>query len=489
MKDWNSITVDRYYDNLNLNNNVGIGILDISRDISNKFVQKRSFDMTYFYINRMIKVGMCSYLGFYNKVETILEEAIKKNKDYAMIAAQGLLLFRGPSLIQISLEYAEKNKDFFVVGHIIDKKKQHDLNADSYPGLHRQYLFVNLRKWVELGKPTFDEIGVYRDRKPILSNYKFSDDTVHSEYTPAWIKSDIGESEYSTTGDGSNWIDIALRNNIKIDNLDNDMRDCKIFLYPYNESDKLKTAWLDKSKDDGLNQSQKAWIRKLGYQEKIEKDRVYAFNTETLSGEGVRTNGKPIDHLFSAAAGFKPLAILNANGFHEGTTVHYFDWCEASINYKKKLLNTWNGCNLDQWLLEHDLDFNFASTYRGNYKQFWDQELKDFGGEAVFRKLWNRYKSLKHEFYVIDIVSNPYQLFDKINNVHGTKVLWTTNIWSSEMLHWNTEPEELEKKWKIFEKLIPKDLILYGHDYVAMDMHKRIRDGNPTTHPRFQTLY
>ena len=40
MKDWNSITVDRYYENLNVHNEVGIGILDISRDISNKFVQK-----------------------------------------------------------------------------------------------------------------------------------------------------------------------------------------------------------------------------------------------------------------------------------------------------------------------------------------------------------------------------------------------------------------------------------------------------------------
>jgi hypothetical protein len=489
MKDWNSITVDRYYENLNIDNKVAVGILDISRDIPNKFVQKRTFDMTYFYINRMIKMGMCSYVGFHNKVETILEEAIKKEKDYAMIACQGLLLFRGPSLVQKSVEYAEKNPQFFVVGHIMDKKKQHYLTTGSYPGLHRQYLFVSLSKWIELGKPSFDEIGVYQDRKPMLQNFEYSEETVHSDYTPAWIKQQEGQQEYSVTADGSNWIDIALKNNIQIDNLDNDMRDCKVFLYPYNQSNQLEIAWLDKTKEENLNQSQKAWIRKLGYQEEIEKDRVYAFNTETLSGEGVRTNGKHIDHLFSAAAGFKPLAILNANGFNNGTTVHYFDWCEASINYKKKLLETWDGYDLDKWLLENDLHFNFASTYRGNYKQFWEQELKEFGGSLAFQRLWDRYKKLKHEFYVIDIVSDPNQLFDKINTVHGTKVLWTTNIWSSEMLHWNVEPEVLEEKWKTFEKLIPEDLVLYGHDYVAMDMNTRVRNGNATTHPRFQTLY
>ena len=140
MKDWNSITVDRYYENINIENKVGIGILDISRDIPNKFLQKRTFDMTYFYINRMIKMGLCSYVGMHKTVKEILELSIIEGKQYCMIACQGLLLFRGPSLITQSLEYAEKNKDFFVVGHIMDKKKQHYLTQGAYPGLHRQYL-------------------------------------------------------------------------------------------------------------------------------------------------------------------------------------------------------------------------------------------------------------------------------------------------------------------------------------------------------------
>jgi hypothetical protein len=38
MKDWNSLSVDRYYEDLSNNNEVGIGILDISRDIESEFV-------------------------------------------------------------------------------------------------------------------------------------------------------------------------------------------------------------------------------------------------------------------------------------------------------------------------------------------------------------------------------------------------------------------------------------------------------------------
>tara|TARA_B110000495_G_scaffold76040_1_gene65193 strand:+ start:347 stop:1846 length:1500 start_codon:yes stop_codon:yes gene_type:complete len=487
MKDWNSITVDRYYEQLRVPSTVAIGILNISRDINSKIVNKRTLDMTYFYINRMVKAGLCDYIGSHNSVKDILDEAVQKGKKYCMIACQGLLLFRGQSLIVQSLEYAKKNPNFFVIAHVMDKKGQHHFTTNAYPGLHRQYLFVNLDTWNNLGKPPFDEIGFFWDRKQNLKNYKLSAETIHSNYTPAWIESAKGSTKHVITSDGSNWIDIACKKNIRIDNLDNDMRACKVFLYPYSDTEKLESVWYNKQSstvDKLTNQSQRGWIRKLAYQEEIEKDRVYAFNTETLSGEGVRTT-KPIDALFSAAAGFKPLAILNANGFHEGTQIHYFDWCEASLNYKKHLLETWDGYDLHEWLLEHDLEYNFSSAYRGNYESFWQQEVAEHGGREAFKTLWDRYKNLKHEFHIIDIVNESSKLFDKISSITGTTVLWTTNIWSSEMLHWNIEPEVLEEKWKAFELLIPEDLILYGHDYVAVDMRERVRNGKQTTHPRF----
>ena len=191
-----------------------------------------------------------------------------------------------------------------------------------------------------------------------------------------------------------------------------------------------------------------------------------------------------IDHLFSAAAGFKPLAILNANGFHEGTTVHYFDWCEASLNYKKHLLETWDGYDLDVWLTENDLKYNFSSTFRGNYKKFWEQELKEFGGSLRFQSLWDRYRKLKHEFHVIDIVNDSDKLFEQVNKYHGTRVLWTTNIWSSEMLHWNIQPEDLETLFLKFKAQVPNDLIVYGHDYCGIDLNDSV-NGN-FTHVRYK---
>ena len=72
--------------------------------------------MTYFYINRMLKMGLCSYVGHHKTVKEILELAIIEGKKYCMVACQGLLLYRGPSLVQKSVAYAENNPQFFVIG-------------------------------------------------------------------------------------------------------------------------------------------------------------------------------------------------------------------------------------------------------------------------------------------------------------------------------------------------------------------------------------
>jgi len=486
MIDHNSLIAnERYFENTN-DISIGIGILDISRDIPNHFVRKRCFDMTYWMVNQSCKQNLCYYRGFDAKIENLLNLSIEAGDKICIIAAQGLMAPKLYKIIKKSQKYLLDNPNFFVIGHIMARK-------DRYPGLHRQLLIVNLDTWKNLNSPIFYERGIFWDRKVTYSNFELSKDTLSADYTPAWIKGANGKKEWTEVDDGSNWIDIACSNNIRIDNLDFEMRECKAFLYPYDNTDLLEKAWKDlqneKLIDSITNYTQRAWLRKLAYQEKIEKDRVYAYNTERLSGEGVRTK-KPIDSIFSAAAGFKTIMLLNNNGFHDNTIVNYYDWCSASLNFKKELLQTWNGIDFDKWLNKNDLKYNFASTYRKNYKQFWDQEIeKEFGSIDNFKNLWNNYSKLKHNFFVIDIVNEPEKLFIEISKQDGVKVLWTTNIWTTMMLHWNLDPEIIEKKYLKFESLIPKDLVLFGHDYLANDLAERICDNLKETHPRFETIY
>lgn len=484
MRDWNSITYDRYLSDDKLETPVGYGILDISRDIDSSMLRKRTFDMTFWMVNQSLKNGVGSYRGYSDKVENILQKSLDDGDEICVIQCQGMMSYRLSHIVRLSIDYFKKDPNKFVIGHIMARK-------DRYPGLHRQMLIVNLKVWEKLGKPPYLEQGFFWDRKRKYKNFQLSDNKISAEYTPDWIAPLDGESDYYYTEDGANWIDIALRNNILIDNLDLEMRECKVFLYPYEDTQQLEKVWnnlLDETEVDKLeNFSARAWIRKLAYQEFIEKDRVYAFNTERLSAEGIRSPG-PIDSLFSAAAGFKPLALLRNNGFHENTIIHYYDWCQASLTFKKHLLETWDGVDLHKWLLKHDLKYNLSSTYRGNYEEFWKKEIyNEFESPEEFKKLWDRYQKLEHHFHVIDIVFEPEKLFDLINKSIGNNVLWTTNIWASLQLHWNVEPEELERRWLIFESLVPDDLILYGQDYLARDMRKRIREGLVLTHPRYHS--
>lgn len=477
---------ERYFDSSQVDIKVGAGILDISRDIPNTFVRKKCFDMTYWGVNQGVKQGLCFYRNFRSSVKEILTESLNSGDDICIIVAQGLMIHRMYKIVNKSVDYFKKNKDFFVLGHIMARK-------DRYPGLHRQILVVNLKVWDIFGRPEYLEQGYFWDRKPEYPNYTLSDETLSADYTPAWITGAPGSQKYSIVEDGANWVALACEKNIKIDNLDFEMRECKAFLYPYEDPDLLEKAWKnlqDENLIDSIkNYTQRAWLRKLAYQEFIEKDRVYAYNTERLSGEGVRSPGA-VDSIFSAAAGFKTIALLRNNGFHENTVVNYYDWCDSSIKFKKHLLESWDGVDFDKWLLEHDLEYNFSSTYRGNYSEFWQKELdKEFGSADAFKELWDRYRKLKHNFFVIDLVNEPEKLFAEIKKYEGNIVLWTTNIWPTMMLHWNVDIDIIEQKYLNFEKMVPDNLILYGQDYLANDLSDRIRNKKTETHPRFLTKW
>lgn len=483
MKDYNSISKeDRYFNSNSIDVSIGVGILDISRDIQNNFIRKKSFDMTLWMIRESLSREICSYSGFNHSVKKILEESIKNGNDLCIILAQGMMAPKLYKIITKVSQYYTQNPNFFVMGHIMAKEGR-------YPGLHRQMLVVNLKKWKQLESPEFEEQGFFWERVKHYSNYKLSEETLSADYTPAYIEKASGEQEVYVVEDGSNWIDIACRNNIRVDNFSFEIRDCKAFLYPYDNPDRLEYVWNnlqdEKEIDKIENYTQRAWIRKLAYQEHIEKNRVYAFNTESLSSEGVRCTG-PIDAIFGAAAGFKTLKLLDNNGFHDSTIVNYYDWCDASLKFHKHLIDTWNGLDFDEWLLKNDLQYNFANIYRANYTKFWEQEIeKEFGSKTDFKKLWDRYVKLQHNFFVIDLVNEPQKLIDEINKQTGTKVLWTTNIWPTMMLHWNMDIDIIEEKYLKFEKSLPNDIILYGQDYLANDIRHRIDNDTQLTHFRY----
>jgi hypothetical protein len=135
-RDHNSITAgERYFETKDINASIGIGILDISRDIPNHFVRKNCFDMTYWMVNQSVKLNLCEYRGFSHKVSSILQASKDAGDQICVIAAQGLMAPKLYKIVHKTAEYYKKNPDFFVMGHIMARD-------DRYPGLHRQLLIV-----------------------------------------------------------------------------------------------------------------------------------------------------------------------------------------------------------------------------------------------------------------------------------------------------------------------------------------------------------
>ena len=236
MRDYNSISEgERYFNTAQVDIPVGVSMLDISRDIPNYFVREQCFSMTHWMINQSVKQNLCEYRGFNHSVKELLLASKRAGDKVCIILAQGMMAPRLYKIINKTATYFRENPNFFVVGHIMAKQER-------YPGLHRQMLIVNIETWERLGEPEFLEQGFFWDRIPTYPNYTLSEETMSADYTPAWIAPSSGTQKCSVVEDGSNWIALALENNIVIDNLDFEMRECKAFLYPYEDSDLLEKA-------------------------------------------------------------------------------------------------------------------------------------------------------------------------------------------------------------------------------------------------------
>jgi len=165
MKDYNSISKeDRYFNSNSIDVSIGVGILDISRDIQNNFIRKKSFDMTLWMIRESLSREICSYSGFNHSVKKILEESIKNGNDLCIILAQGMMAPKLYKIITKVSQYYTQNPNFFVMGHIMAKEGR-------YPGLHRQMLVVNLKKWKQLESPEFEEQGFFWERVKHYSHH------------------------------------------------------------------------------------------------------------------------------------------------------------------------------------------------------------------------------------------------------------------------------------------------------------------------------
>jgi hypothetical protein len=187
----------------------------------------------------------------------------------------------------------------------------------------------------------------------------------------------------------------------------------------------------------------------------------------------------PVSVLYSVAAGLKPNRILETHGFDERTRVVFFDYSREGLLFRQMLHEEWDGRDYPGYLrgvfarrpgethyylwpgaAPEDLDWNEMG-------RLWAAELARWGGEEALASHWSRYRALRHEYRLCNILSQTDDLLEAIEDRPGA-VVWWSNAFATVF---SAMRYSLEEKRRIYDRWVdglarkaPR-ILLYGSDH------------------------
>jgi len=188
----------------------------------------------------------------------------------------------------------------------------------------------------------------------------------------------------------------------------------------------------------------------------------------------------PLSALYSVAAGLKPNRLLQTHGFDARSHVVYFDYSEQALEFRRLLLDDWDGRDYPSFLRRlfrhlppstthyflwpgatpEDLDWQVM-------ERLWQGELDRWGGEDAVHDHWSRYRSLPHRFLRCNVLTAWRALLDCIEPGSGGAIWWS-NVFCTTHSAWHYT---LEQKQMIYEDWIralaakAPDILVYGSDH------------------------
>jgi len=292
----------------------------------------------------------------------------------------------------------------------------------QYGRLHPQTIFLNVKNWRELGRPTF---GNYTG--PVI-DYERSDSNVHDDYTPHWVKAS-SQFKHVTYAEQAQFISSVLLSGETILNFDK-QRSVKFFCYP-----------------------ERRYSQQLENLKNRETNIVYTKNTEKL--DQIKTN-KKFDVIYSPASGYTAEYLYKHYG-HENTKLVIYDYNLDSLNWKKMVyymsddLNKLNkyfkdkGCIIDDCSYKPDL-------VKYNDSIFNEQDFI------------NTTKQVKPEFIQFDILEGPFDIDKSKSNL-----IYLSNIFCYNFAIHRMSLTELENKFNEYLNL--ENTSIYGRNVFKVNVY------------------
>jgi hypothetical protein len=315
----------------------------------------------------------------FNVIQGLDEDGLLKYAStkytHAVVLSTGTEFINGDEFFHEVEKSVYGDHKFFLMGHVADRD-------DGYYELHDQCYIINLQQYKELSYPKIGEFSYYDSHVQIEPLR--SEENIHDDYTPTWIKSGTVEKTYKHKWHGWNIISLALKRNLPIVVFPKQFRDNKKFYYPNYENSFIPAS---------------SYL--YGKQSIASQTLFYPHNTEDmpeLSFAG------PIKQLVIQASGLQWFSYLLKYGYDENTVVRFVDYNLFALETMMVIVKRWNGLNYPQ----------FVTATVGARAALVGKEAKDW--LAVSSRLdeaniditqWNDVKSkVKFEFKHEDLVLN-----------------------------------------------------------------------------------
>lgn len=387
-------------------------------------------------------------------IDEALNSVCDQNHEWAGVVSAGNYL-QDQTLIMQTIEHAQKENSPLAC-HILDR--------GGYFHFHPQWFVLDLKKYHQVGRPHLKETPGPVDLTTCVTDR--CPDNVHDDYTPWWLRPQIGSKKVYTSDYGyfgvkliSAFIDAGFN----IVNIPQEARNRKNYCYPHHNYGLLERIikgeqfeipdvalwWFKKAIDqltDGLHH---------GY---------YVLNTEHLNGDP-RLKEKTFDCFIGVCGGIKPVCIAGKENFNANSRVILFDISQAALDYQQWLLEKWDGDfnNFESvWKEFQDKNTNYRPHYFSN--QSIDNNISWFlDGAGIdrqeFQHLWRRYQGMRHEFVHLDLLTSDSakQIIELIDDGQCSYI-WTSNAFNMDYLMFYRTKKWCENHRQEFCNIIGKML-------------------------------
>lgn len=271
-------------------------------------------------------------------------------------------------------------------------------------------------------------------------------------------------SEAESCHSGDNWISVSNASDLAIPELGKDINNCRFYLNELEQSTQQFASLFGRAlEQDGIKfderSPQQRFIEKINRQINNAKNGVFLFNIENYGELNVSQESKPLDALFSVAAGFKPYRILAEKGFSWNTHVVFFDYSQSALDIKKHMIEHWDGEDFPAYIARLFKEFPHPEVFYqlwdsatpdnidwSDISHMWQQELQKWGGQEKFKIHWQMCRRLPHLFLNCDLLQNRQLLLTRLSEYQNS-YLWWSNAFFTIYSHWHFDASTRKQQY------------------------------------------